>query len=111
MFSIDNQLVKAPGTILPHILAILLTGFLGLVGGETPEAAAAAMTTQDQDEVPATEEIFYQRGVDYLGRFRKDDIGQAVRLFNRVVKTDPRNPQGHAGLAEARAIQYLLGWE
>ena len=61
--------------------------------------------------IPATEEIFYRRALDYLERFRKEDLGQAVRLFNQVIKANPENPRGHGGLAEARSIRYLFGWE
>jgi tetratricopeptide (TPR) repeat protein len=61
--------------------------------------------------VASNGEIDYQRAVEYLERWRRDDIGQAVRLFNQVVKALPQDPRGHAGLAEARAIRYLWGWE
>ncbi|MCI0569081.1 MAG: hypothetical protein L0Z52_12980 [Acidobacteria bacterium] len=68
-----------------------------IAGGDTPVAGNGG--------------IYYQRAVEYLERWQRDDLGQAVRLFNQVVKALPLDPRGHAGLAEARAIRYLWGWE
>jgi len=53
----------------------------------------------------------YQRAVSYLLLFRKDDLGQAVRLFNQVLQASHDFAPAHGGLAEARALRYLWGWE
>jgi len=93
-----------------RIALILLAGLLGCAGLSdsrgAPESAAVGPVP-----VAADPDIYYRRAVEYLERFRRDDTGQAVRLFNQVVKANPRDPRGHGGLAEARAIRYLWGWE
>jgi len=61
--------------------------------------------------IPSAEEVFCSRAEVYLERFRKDDLAQAIRLFRQVIKNIPNDPRGEAGLAEARAIQYLQGWD
>ena len=79
---------------------------------------AAGAGASDEQAKPASEapvvlnaDIYFSQAVEYLERFRREDIGQAVRLFNQVVKVEADNPRGHAGLAEARAIRFLQGWD
>jgi len=86
----------------------LLTCILSVA--ESPGAQTTETVASGETPMAADAQIYYERAVDYLERFRRDDIGQAVRLFNQVVKVSPRDPRGHAGLAEARAIRYLWGW-
>jgi tetratricopeptide (TPR) repeat protein len=73
--------------------------------------AAAEPQAEASVQVPDPSEVFCQRADLYLERFKRDDMGQALRLFRQVMKDDPGNPRGHAGFAEARAIQYLFGWD
>lgn len=95
---------------LRRIALILLAGILACAALSDSRAAPES-DASGAVPVTANTDIYYQRAVEYLERFRRDDIGQAVRLFNQVVKSDPRDPRGHGGLAEARAIRYLWGWE
>jgi tetratricopeptide (TPR) repeat protein len=49
--------------------------------------------------------------VGYILRYRKDDLGQAVRLFNQILKSSSDFAPAFGGLAEARALRYLWGWD
>src|SRR4030095_9644411 len=79
-----------------RIALILLAGLLGCAGLSdsrgAPESAAGGPVP-----VAADPDIYYRRAVEYLERFRRDDIGQAVRLFNQVVKGKPRDARRHCG--------------
>ena len=92
-----------------HISLILMACLLGSAG--VSYSRVTQSVAGSETPVASNGEIYYQRAVEYLERWQRDDIGQAVRLFNQVVKALPEDPRGHAGLAEARAIRYLSGWE
>ena len=59
----------------------------------------------------AMRDPLYARAVGYLERFRRDDLGQAVRLLRRVIQIDSGFAPAHGTLAEARALRYLWGWD
>jgi len=99
--------MKTPLRQLPLLLALA-----ALPGGSAWSASSVGEAPAEADApVVLNADIYFARASEYLERFRKEDIGQAVRLFNRVVKAEAGNPRGHGGLAEARAIRFLQGWE
>ena len=76
-----------------------------------PETAPAIAVPDLKDKAVALREPLYRQAVSYLLRYRKDDLGQAVRLFNQILKTGSDFAPAHGGLAEARALRFLWGWE
>ena len=65
-----------------------------------------------EEPLPALgKEASYERALDYLLRFTRDDLSQASRLFARLAKSDPKDPRGYAGGAQVRAVRYLWGWD
>jgi tetratricopeptide (TPR) repeat protein len=63
------------------------------------------------DDAKGLQEPLYHQAVVYLLRFRRDDLGQAVRLFNQILKFNKEFAPAYGGLAEARALRYLWSWE
>ena len=64
-----------------------------------------------KDDGAGMREALRQRAVAYLLRYREDDLGQAVRLFNQILKSGNDFAPAYGGLAEARSLRYLWGWE
>jgi len=54
---------------------------------------------------------FYHRALIYLERYRRDDLGQAIRLLHQVIQIDPTFARAYGVLAEAHALRYLWGWD
>jgi tetratricopeptide (TPR) repeat protein len=52
-----------------------------------------------------------RRAEEYLLRFRRDDAGQAIRIYGQVLRRFPDFAPAWGGLSEARAMRYLLGWD
>src|SRR5262245_7961476 len=73
--------------------------------------AAEAFPAADAESRTADVEILHQRAASYLEQFRREDLGQALRLFGQVARLAPRDPRGHAGVAQARALRFLFGWD
>lgn len=107
----------------PRLSGIFPGIFILLVGGggvlpatdpqptPVPETAPAIAAPDLKDNAAALREPIYRQAVGYLLRFRKDDLGQAIRLFNQILKTGSDFAPAHGGLAEARALRFLWGWE
>ncbi len=74
---------------------------------ESLEIATPAL----RDQAVALREPLYRQAVDYILRYRKDDLGQAVRLFNQILKASRDFAPAYGGLAEARALRFLWGWD
>jgi len=110
MLSFRNGLQLRCRTMLRHSLTVLLLETVVATTDAKPAPVAGASEIS-QDRVAVTKEVILQRATDYVVRFRKDDLGQAIRLFNRVIKKDPQDPKAHAGLAESHALRYLWGWD
>ncbi|HEU5181824.1 MAG TPA: tetratricopeptide repeat protein [Candidatus Polarisedimenticolia bacterium] len=83
-------------------LAALLLFCAALSGGGRLSASEAR--TVDPD-------ILARRAAGYLEQFRRDDLGQALRLFGQVARLAPRDPRGPAGVAQVRALRFLFGWD
>ena len=83
------------------IVALLLLG--GALSGDHPVSATDGRTVDV--------EILLQRASVYLEQFRREDFGQALRLFSQAARLAPRDPRGHAGVAQIRALSYLFGWD
>ena len=102
--------------IFPGIFILLFGGGGVLLATDLPstpepEAAPAIAVPDLKDQAAALREPLYRQAVSYLFRYRKDDLGQAVRLFNQILKTGSEFAPAHGGLAEARALRFLWGWE
>jgi len=102
--------------IFPGIFILLLGGggvlrAAALPSTPEPEAAPEIAAPDLKDQAAALREPLYRQAVNYLLRYRKDDLGQAVRLFNQILKTSSDFAPAHGGLAEARALRFLWGWE
>ncbi len=102
--------------IFPGIFLLLFGGGLALSADRLPSApdpeTAPAVALPDlKDQAAALREPIYRQAVSYLLRYRKDDLGQAVRLFNQILKSSSDFAPAFGGLAEARALRFLWGWE
>ena len=120
MLNNQDRLGRRIHPILGRILMVIL------VLAAPQKVCLAADFPADEGRLPDRKDMFFLRAIDYLERYRREDIGQAIdqlarrgiartfqaiRLFNRMVAIAPSDPRGHAGLAEVRALKYLWGWE
>jgi tetratricopeptide (TPR) repeat protein len=78
---------------------------------EEPDEGPSAPLPQLQHNAQGMRDSLYQRGVEYLLRYTRDDMGQAVRLFGYILKADKDFAPAYGGLAEARSLRYFWGWE
>jgi tetratricopeptide (TPR) repeat protein len=76
-----------------------------------PETAPSVAVPDLKNQAAALREPLYRQAVNYLLRYRRDDLGQAVRLFNQILKTSSDFAPALGGVAEARALRFLWGWE
>jgi tetratricopeptide (TPR) repeat protein len=77
-------------------------------GPSQPSEATPLLAPND---AKGLQEPLYHQAVVYLLRFRPDDLGQSVRLFNQILKFDKEFAPAYGGLAEARALRYLWSWD
>ncbi|HEV8375327.1 MAG TPA: tetratricopeptide repeat protein [Candidatus Polarisedimenticolia bacterium] len=93
-----------PSPILTRLLLVLLAMGAGRL-------ASAQQPWSDEPLPSLDKESSYQRALEYLLRFTREDFSQASRLFNRLIKSDPKDPRGYSGQAQVRAVRYLWGWD
>ena len=111
----DRQIHRPP--IRSSVPPILLAGLLICAAWSVPQAASGNETQPSiplpglKDHAKEMRDSLYHRALDYLMRYRQDDLGQAVRLFNQILLTHPDFAPSYGGLAEGRALRYLWGWE
>jgi len=53
---------------------------------------------------------YYIRGREYYNRYRKQDNDNAIKLFKKAAKFDPRYGQTYAGLMDAYAMRSRFGY-
>ena len=101
------------GTFLGMLLLIQGAGgaLLAAAPSSGPETPPAVPAPSLRNQAAALREPIYQQAVEYILRYRKDDLGQAVRLFNQILKSSSDFAPAFGGLAEARALRYLWGWD
>ncbi len=95
-------------------LALSWTGALAapaLPGSANPEPESRLPLPDLKDQAAGMRDLLYRQAMNYLLRYHKDDLGQAVRLFNQILKSHRDFAPAYGGLAEARALRYLWGWE
>ncbi len=97
--------------ILRPLLAASLLIIPSLARTLPDRSPAPASTDQEINPGSGRRDLFYRRALDFLDRYRREDLGQAVRLLGQVIELDPRFAPAYGKLAEARALRYLWGWE
>jgi adenylate cyclase len=81
---------------------------LAAVGVEISEAELARIRRKPTDDLTAYDA--FARGAARFGRYTREDLVEARRLFQRATELDPEFAAAHALLGATYSAEYGLGW-